>query len=36
MTGFNENYFVTANAWPVSSNALTARKNNNCVKAGVK
>lgn len=36
MTNFNENYFVAADAWPVSSNALTDRKNNNCGKAGVK
>lgn len=36
MSGFNENYFVAADAWPISSNALTDRKNSNCDKSGVK
>ena len=36
MSGFNENYFVAADAWPISSNALTDRKNNNCNRSGVK
>ena len=36
MSNFNENYFVAADAWPISSNTLTDRKNNNCAKAGVK
>ena len=26
MSGFNENYFVAADVWPISSNALTERK----------
>ena len=36
MSGFNENYFVAADAWPINSNALTDRKNSNCDKSGVK
>ena len=34
--GFNENYFVAADAFPISSNTLTDRKNKNCELAGVK
>ncbi len=36
MSGFNDNYFVAADTWPISSNALTERKNRNCDMSGVK
>lgn len=36
LNGFNENYFVAGDAFPISSNALADRKNANCEKAGVK
>lgn len=36
MSGFNDNYFVVADAWPISSNSLTDRKNRNCDMSGVK
>ena len=36
LNGFNENYFVAGDAFPISSNALADRKNTNCEKAGVK
>lgn len=36
LNGFNENYFVAGDAFPISSNALADRKNNNCKLAGVK
>ena len=36
LNGFNENYFVAEDAFPISSNALTDRKNTNFEKAGVK
>ena len=36
LNGFNENYFVAGDAFPISSNALAERKNTNCEKAGVK
>jgi integrase len=36
MSGFNDNYFVAADAWPISSNSLTDRKNRNCDMSGVK
>lgn len=36
LNGFNENYFVSGDAFPISSNALADRKNTNCEKAGVK
>lgn len=36
MSEFNEIYFVAADAWLISSNALTDCKNNNCNKSGVK
>ena len=36
LNGFNENYFVAGDAFPISSNALVDRKNTNCEKAGVK
>lgn len=36
LNGFNENYFVTGDAFPISSNHLAVRKNTNCEKAGVK
>lgn len=36
VNGFSENYFVAADAYPVSSNALADHKNANCEKAGVK
>lgn len=34
--GFNDNYFVAADVWPVSSNVLTERKNKNSEKSGIK
>ena len=33
--GFNNNYFVVGDAFPISSNAITDRKNRNCELAGV-
>lgn len=33
--GFNNNYFVAGDAFPISSNALADRKNRNCDLAGV-
>lgn len=36
ISGFNENYFVAGDAFPVSSNALADHKNKNCKLAGVK
>ena len=36
INGFNKNYFVAGDAFPISSNALADRKNTNCEKAGVK
>ena len=36
LNGFNENYFVAGDAFPISSNALADRKNTNCENAGVK
>ena len=36
LNGFNENYFVAGDAFPISSNALADRKNTNCEKADVK
>lgn len=36
LNGFNENYFVAGDAFPISSNTLADRKNTNCEKAGVK
>mgnify|MGYP004452518029 CR=1 FL=1 len=36
LNGFNENYFVAGDAFPISSNALADRKNTNWEKAGVK
>lgn len=33
--GFNDNYFVAGNVFPISSNALADRKNRNCNLAGV-
>ena len=36
LNGFNENYFVAGDAFPISSNALADCKNANCEKAGVK
>ena len=36
LNGFNENYFVAGDAFPISSNALADCKNTNCEKAGVK
>ena len=31
---FNDNYFITVDAFPISSNALADRKNKNCELAG--
>ena len=36
LNGFNENYFVSGDAFQISSNALADRKNASCEKAGVK
>lgn len=36
LNGFNENYFVAGDAFPISSHALAGRKNTNCEKTGVK
>ena len=36
LNGFNENYFVAGDAFPINSNALADCKNTNCEKAGVK
>ena len=36
LNGFNENYFVAGDAFPISSNALADRKNTICKKAGLK
>ena len=33
--GFNDNYFVAGDAFPISSNTLADRKNRNCKLAGV-
>lgn len=33
--GFNDNYFVIGDAFPVGSNTITSRKNRNCKLAGV-
>ena len=34
--GFNENYFVAEDAFPISSNALAEHKNTNCELAVIK
>ncbi|HPE14936.1 MAG TPA: tyrosine-type recombinase/integrase [Bacilli bacterium] len=36
ISGYNDNFFIAGDAFPVSSNALTERKNSNCKLAGVK
>ena len=33
--GFNDNYFVIGDAFPIGSNTITSRKNRNCKLAGV-
>lgn len=33
--GFNDNYFVIGEAFPIGSNTITSRKNRNCKLAGV-
>ena len=33
--GFNDNYFVIGDAFPISSNTISSRKNRNCEIAGV-
>lgn len=33
--GFNDDYFVIGDAFPVASNTITSRKNRNCEIAGV-
>ena len=33
--GFNDDYFVIGDAFPVASNTITSRKNRNCELAGV-
>lgn len=36
LNGFNENYFIAWDTFPISSNVLAERKNTNCEKACVK